>query len=238
MREEIEIPEDGDPDDWDDDGGPLDLDDADHYCAWLANQPDEFIQCPNCHAEKSVKYTLRSPRLIEVRCTSGRGCEVAHFWSRDPRFPRTAVRFLTLPRIEVGTTQFALVGPALSALGDAEYGAPETFRRGDELVTVADNGTVATLTTLALRRRLAEAAVWVQADERKSELERRHIDPPATLAAAVLRSASNAPFPFLDRVVTVPVLDSNGALQSTEGYGPRHSHVLPTASGASEPEAA
>jgi len=89
---------------------------------------------------------------------------------------------------------------------------PTLFRYSDYLVSVGLSGTIDRVKSIGLTNRLALVAHW--RDENG-----RAINPPTAIAASILEQAETlADIPQLDRVVTVPVLDGNGRINTAPGY--------------------
>lgn len=188
------------------------------------------VTCPDCSARPKGRWDFeqRSDTTVIVRCVT-RGCHanIAQILKRrlNGAGQKTPVRLVSRSVMQVdGNASLALVPQSVWVLASLDD-PPVVFRYIDDLVVVRDGGNLSVLDTSALTLRLANLAVWK--DDRG-----RSIDPPRAIATAIISQAPTLDeLPVLDRIVTVPVVGSDGQIDTQPGYRSQtrtfYSPVLP-----------
>ena len=89
---------------------------------------------------------------------------------------------------------------------------PTLFRYSDYLVSVGLSGTIDRVKSIGLTNRLALVAHW------RDGIGQPSIHRPQSLPSILEQAETLADIPQLDRVVTVPMLDGNGRINTASGY--------------------
>jgi hypothetical protein len=207
-------------------GGALEFESLDEMLDQLEEDAVTALdgKCPECRREFHTRITHGLVQLSCDRC-DGRG--ISSRLTREHRATFSGKPIIGKPVIVVngGYLDHDVVDSAAWALAELNKYRPEIFQHGDDLVTVTPEGRLKVLEGLQLQIRMTEAATFrdrVQTDvimigsNPGTQLNGRNIDPPGRTANAVSTEVDR--FAKLERIVTVPVLLSNGNVNTTPGY--------------------
>jgi len=167
------------------------------------------INCPQCYHDDTITVD-RLVRLdkVTVWCSKCK-LDLADYVRKTYGVPHTAP-LISLPTFNVTDSKLSIVKDAATQLARAESSRPHTFRVGDELVSVGDDGHASVLTTQEVQVRLSEVARFKTA--------RSYVDAPTTTVEAIRHASDDNSFPQLDRVITVPTFTADGELSAIPGY--------------------
>jgi hypothetical protein len=133
-------------------------------------------------------------------------------WLR--KLPKSSVPLVIKPVFVIGrgAAHIAIANDALRAVVEIDKASPTMFLSGGSLVGVSETGEAFELNEQQLLSRLAEAALWVDEGDVP-------IDPPSKLARHLLKLREYGQIvPELERVVTTPLMQTDGRLLTQAGY--------------------
>jgi putative DNA primase/helicase len=202
----------------DNDHEDYDLTHVDDLLDYLDTVSDD---CPVCRDDElyvnPVSHTLSYDRLdrfgvVAVWCDRCKGekADLALALRKAYGIPKDAP-LVSLSVFDTNGSPLALSDPMARQLARVQRFRPNVFRLGGTLSTVAPDGKVSELSPTALAVRMAEVSKFYNGS--------RYLDPPASALRAIrLTAEDQLAIPRLDRVVTTPVVMTDGRILTTPGY--------------------
>ncbi len=182
----------------------------------------------NCYGVSEQKLHEQFGKVI-VWCQKC-GTDLGHVAREKHKIPRSAP-LLVRPTINLTGANLQFAEDMLRALERAQTPHHHLFVVGSTYCVVKADGSVEQLNSMQLRTKLAEV---MQVRTERGKLT----DPPPTLVEAIKAVArEQAIMPRLERVVTVPVILSDGRVLDTPGYDAQScTYYMPTVEGIEVPD--